>query len=99
MGWNRLPGRSRATSSLHYFRLRGALGVAACMRTVDRAPSSPSAFRSGHMGAGVHTAPRIELSVRACVARGGGLYLVGVLEINLAKHRGGDLWVIAGIMA
>lgn len=99
MGWNRLPGRGRATSPLHYFRLGGALGGAACMRTVDRAPSSPSAFPSGHMGTGVQAAPRLQLSVRAGVARGGGLYLVGVLEINLAKHRGGGLWVIAGIMA
>lgn len=51
------------------------------------------------MGAGVHAAPGLELPGRAGVARGGGLYLVGVLEINLAKHRAGDLWVIAGIMA
>jgi len=38
------------------------------------------------MGAGVQAAPPLEVPGRAGVARGGGLYLVGVLEINLAKH-------------
>lgn len=86
MGRNRLPGRSRATSPLHYFRLGGVLGGAVRLRTADRAPPSPSAFTGGHMGAGVQAAPPLEVPGRAGVARGGGLYLVGVLEINLAKH-------------
>lgn len=86
MGQNRLPGRSGAASPLHYFRLGGALGGAVRLRTADRAPPSPSALTGDPIGPGVHATPRLEVPGRAGVARGGRLYLVGVLEINLAEH-------------